>query len=186
VNLQWSLRFFSEHNLILRANGTMTRNEPFFEEIETGGAGFRGYLTRQFRGDTRGFGSAEYVVPVVKLWGLHIRGLVFFDSNVSWFGQKPTCRNPSEGGSQTGDSCRDSLGNISYPYAERVSDGGNHIRYYLPGQYFTPGMRAWNNGVGAGLRFYLKSINMPLVGLDYGYGLEGRLSEIYLTIGAII
>jgi outer membrane protein assembly factor BamA len=180
-SFQWALRLFEEHNLILRASASLARNEPFFEEYESGGSGFRGYLTRQFRGDTRGFASAEYVFPIVKLGGLHIRGLVFYDSNVTWFGQQPYCRPASEGPSDLGGACPD-----GYAYAERRSDDGKDIRYYLPGQYFSRKREAWNNGVGGGLRFYLKSIAMPLVGVDYGYGIEGKLNQVYITVGTLM
>ena len=61
------------------------------------------------------------------------------------------------------------------------------MRYYLPGQAFSLGKDDWNNGVGGGLRFYLQSIAMPLIGVDYGYGLEmsghGYWGEVYLTVG---
>ena len=179
ANLHWALKLFREHNLIVRGSAALTRDEPFFEEYESGGTGFRGYLTRQFRGDTRLFGSVEYVFPIVKLWALHIRGLVFYDTNWSWFSQTPDCGPGSPGDER----CRD-----GYPYAERWSDGGKHIRYYLPDQVFSAGRReSWNNGVGGGLRFYLKSIAMPLVGVDYGYGLEatgkGYWGQVYLTVG---
>jgi outer membrane protein insertion porin family len=178
LSFHWALKLFREHNLMVRGNGAISRDAPFFEEYESGGSGHRGYVTRQFRGDTRAFGSVEYVFPIVKLWGLHIRGLAFYDTNLSWFTQQPDCRPEAEGGPR----CRD-----GYPYAERWSDGGKQIRYYLPGQYFGVRREAWTNGVGAGLRFYLKSIAMPLVGVDYGYGLEatgkGYWGSVYLTVG---
>jgi outer membrane protein assembly factor BamA len=175
VNFHWALKLFKEHNLMVRSTVSLARDEPFFEEYESGGSGFRGYLTRQFRGDTRIFGSVEYVFPIVKLGPLHIRGLVFYDTNLGWFSQKPDCRPEYEGGPR----CRD-----GYPYAERHSDGGKHVRYYLPGQNFSLKREGWNNGVGGGLRFYLKSIAMPLLGVDYGYGLEGGgWGQVYLTVG---
>ncbi|HEY3357572.1 MAG TPA: BamA/TamA family outer membrane protein [Polyangia bacterium] len=178
LGMHWALRLFQEHNFIVRASAVVARDEPFFEEYESGGSTFRGYLTRQFRGDTRGFASAEYVFPIVKLGGLHVRGLVFFDSNITWFGQQPYCRPPTEGPSDTGAACPD-----GYAYAERRA--GDQIRYYLPGEYFSRKREAWNNGVGGGLRFYLKSIAMPLVGVDYGYGIEGKLNQVYLTVGLV-
>ena len=175
ANLHWALKLFKEHNFMVRGYVGVARDEPFFEELESGGTSFRGYLTRQFRGDTRLFGSAEYVFPIVKIKALHIRGLVYYDTNLSWFSQSPSCRPESEGGAR----CRD-----GYPYAERISDGGRQVRYYLPGQAFSLGKDDWNNGVGGGLRFYLKSIAMPLIGVDYGYGLEGGgWGQVYLTVG---
>jgi len=175
INFHWALKILKEHNLMVRGYAAISRDTPFFDEYESCGSGFRGYVTRQFRGDTKVFGSVEYVFPIVKLGGLHIRGLAFYDTNLSWFSQKPDCRPESDGGPR----CRD-----GYPYAEQHSDGGKHIRYYLPGQYFSLKRESWNNGVGAGLRFYLKSIAMPLLGVDYGYGFEsGGWGGVYLTVG---
>jgi outer membrane protein insertion porin family len=173
-----ALRFFREHNLILRATGQMARNEPFFEEFESGGAGFRGYLTREFRGDTRVFGSTEYQFPLVKIapLGFHLRGLVFADSDLSFFSQKASCGDGRAGSAPCSDG---------YPYAERRSPDG-HIRYYLPGQEFRLTRNAWHNGVGAGLRFCVEKIAMPLVGVDYGYGIEQRLHQFYVTVGGAL
>ncbi|HEY4241961.1 MAG TPA: BamA/TamA family outer membrane protein [Kofleriaceae bacterium] len=39
------------------------------------------------------------------------------------------------------------------------------------------------NDVGIGLRVYLKSIVLPLVGLDFAYGVEGHLPEIVFEVG---
>lgn len=39
------------------------------------------------------------------------------------------------------------------------------------------------NSVGLGLRFYLQQIVLPLLGVDFGYGLEARDLQIYLAIG---
>ena len=81
---------------------------------------------------------------------------------------------PPDGGPR----CRD-----GYPYAEQTTDGGKHVRYYLPGQYFSLKRESWNNGLGAGLRFYLKSIALPLLGVDYGFGIEALGHQVYVTIG---
>jgi outer membrane protein insertion porin family len=39
------------------------------------------------------------------------------------------------------------------------------------------------NSVGVGTRLYLRQIVLPLLGLDFGYGLEARDFQIYLAIG---
>lgn len=41
----------------------------------------------------------------------------------------------------------------------------------------------WRSDVGAGIRLYVKSIVLPLLGLDVGYGLEGRAPELYFQVG---
>jgi outer membrane translocation and assembly module TamA len=64
---------------------------------------------------------------------------------------------------------------------------GNHFqrtsgdRDYLPTQL--DGTHWWRNDVGVGLRIYVSSIVLPLLGLDFGYGLEARELQIYLAIG---
>lgn len=56
---------------------------------------------------------------------------------------------------------------------------GNAQRDYLPGQ-----RGAWvRDAAGAGLRVYVKSVVLPLVGFDVGYGREGRAFEVYFELG---
>ena len=54
-------------------------------------------------------------------------------------------------------------------------------RAYLATQ--ADGMDRWRNDVGAGLRIYVKNIVLPLLGLDVGYGIEGRSPKIYFAVG---
>lgn len=53
-------------------------------------------------------------------------------------------------------------------------------RNYLPGQLDTSWFR---NDVGMGLRAYVKAVVLPLLGVDFGYGLEGRGYEVYFELG---
>ena len=55
-------------------------------------------------------------------------------------------------------------------------------RYYLPGSE-ARGLDPFKNSVGGGVRFYLQQIVLPLLGVDFGYGLERGEYEIYLAIG---
>jgi outer membrane protein assembly factor BamA len=61
----------------------------------------------------------------------------------------------------------------------------NPDRNYLPNSrrsdngLFAP----FKNSVGVGTRLYLRQIVLPLLGLDFGYGLEARDLQIYLAIG---
>jgi outer membrane protein insertion porin family len=41
----------------------------------------------------------------------------------------------------------------------------------------------FKNSVGLGTRLYLRQIVLPLLGLDFGYGLEARDLQVYLAIG---
>jgi outer membrane protein assembly factor BamA len=53
-------------------------------------------------------------------------------------------------------------------------------RNYLPGQLDTHWFR---NDVGVGLRAYVKAVVLPLLGVDFGYGIEGRNYEVYFELG---
>lgn len=55
-------------------------------------------------------------------------------------------------------------------------------RHYLPGAEVR-GLDGFKNSVGVGTRFYLRQIVLPLLGLDFGYGLEARDYQVYLAIG---
>lgn len=59
---------------------------------------------------------------------------------------------------------------------------GNEDRHYLADAR-ARGLDGFKNSVGVGTRFYLRQIVLPLLGLDFGYGLEARDFQIYLAIG---
>ncbi|MGE0551305.1 MAG: BamA/TamA family outer membrane protein [Kofleriaceae bacterium] len=58
----------------------------------------------------------------------------------------------------------------------------NPQRHYLPDSAVR-GLDGFKNSVGVGTRLYLRQIVLPLLGLDFGYGLEARDYQIYLAIG---
>lgn len=58
----------------------------------------------------------------------------------------------------------------------------NPERNYLPNAKVR-GLDGFKNSVGVGTRLYLRQIVLPLLGLDFGYGLEARDLQIYLAIG---
>ena len=53
-------------------------------------------------------------------------------------------------------------------------------RAYLPNQL---GAGYTRSDAGAGFRVYLNNIVLPLLGLDFGYGIEGHSPEIYFEVG---
>lgn len=61
----------------------------------------------------------------------------------------------------------------------------NPERHYLPGSRRDEqaALAPFKNSVGVGTRLYLRQIVLPLLGLDFGYGLEARDFQIYLAIG---
>jgi outer membrane protein assembly factor BamA len=54
-------------------------------------------------------------------------------------------------------------------------------RNYLPTQH--DGAHWVRSDVGAGLRVYVGNVVLPLLGLDYAYGLEGERHEVYFEVG---
>jgi outer membrane protein assembly factor BamA len=167
------IRFFKEHNLILRSGFAWGDNLPFTEEFEAGGGGLRGFNYREFRGDTSIDAHAEYYIPLFWAWSVAFRALAFYDSQAVWFRNLDT---------------------------SMMTPGGTYLVRHPDGTYrtFLPEVAAdgtvrppthgldrddWHNGVGGGLRLYLKSINIPLLGFDFGYGLESREVRFYVALG---
>jgi outer membrane protein insertion porin family len=62
-------------------------------------------------------------------------------------------------------------------YIDPITDGS---RNYVEGALADP--RFWN-GVGGGIRVYVKTVVIPLVGFDVGYGLESKDWNFYLALG---
>lgn len=58
----------------------------------------------------------------------------------------------------------------------------NPERSYLPGAK-ARGLAPLKNSVGLGTRLFMRQIVLPLLGVDFGYGLEARDFQIYLAIG---
>lgn len=67
-------------------------------------------------------------------------------------------------------------GIVGYQFQRTSGD-----RDYLPTQQ--NGSHWWRNDVGVGLRIYVSSIVLPLLGLDLGYGIEGHSPEVYFEVG---
>jgi len=74
------------------------------------------------------------------------------------------------------------LGFWDSSYTAFLMTEGNSMRDYLPGQT-EMNVNRWRNGVGGGLRVYVKSIVLPLLGVDIGYGIEARDYHIYFAVG---
>ena len=58
----------------------------------------------------------------------------------------------------------------------------NESRNYLIGQTDNE-LSKWRNGVGGGFRIYMRSVVIPLLGLDWGYGIESGEYHMYFAIG---
>ncbi|MGA7740989.1 MAG: POTRA domain-containing protein [Polyangia bacterium] len=157
------IRFFRRHNLIVRAGGTAGDNLPLWAENSAGGTNLRGYLYRQFQGDTHLRTQVEYHFPLFSLWDLDVRGLVFNDAAAIWYRKLPP----------------ETLDGNAY---EIRSDG----RQFLPPSLLHQGFQFnedLHSSAGAGLRFYLRTVAMPLVGLDVGNGLGTKDVRVILVLG---
>src|SRR5450432_847884 len=157
-------RLFRRHNLIYSVGGTLGHNLPIWWDTTAGGSNLRGYLAQQFRGDTQLNGRVEYHFPIVSLGSLDVRGLGFYDFSAIWFRDLPTDTNAA--------------GYLARP------DGD--FRTFNP-MYEVKGFnidRDIHNDVGGGLRFFLRSVAIPLVGFDCGFGLESHQFRTILIVGA--
>jgi outer membrane protein assembly factor BamA len=167
VSYEHGIRFFHSHNLIVRAGGITGDNLPLWSENSAGGTNLRGYLYEQFRGDTHLRSQVEYHFPLFSLSELDVRGLVFSDAAAIWWRQLPDELSTTSG--------------VPYAYAER-SDG----RQFLPPAFLQGGFEASRDihaSAGAGLRFYLRTVAMPLVGFDVGNGLGTKDVRVILVVG---
>jgi outer membrane protein insertion porin family len=165
TSYEHGIRFFKQHNLVLRAGGIAGENLPLWSENSAGGTNLRGYLYRQFQGDTHLRSQVEYHFPLFSLWSLDVRGVSFFDAAAIWFRRLPE-RDPSN----------------PDLYLPR-GDG----RQFLPAQFLRQGFIAEQDihtSAGLGLRFYLRSVAVPLVGVDVGNPLGTTEVRVVLVLGA--
>ena len=153
-------KLFRAHNFIYSAYAATGHNLPFWNEYTAGGPNLRGYLYQQFRGDSQVSGKVEYHFPLFSIGSMDFRALGFYDVAAIWFRDLPV----------------DAL-----THTRPTPDARN----YLPTQEsgFSP-KRDIHNDVGGGLRFFLRSVAIPLVGFDAGYGLEAQSWRFIVVVGA--
>jgi outer membrane protein insertion porin family len=162
ASYEHGIRFFRQHNLIVRVGGIAGESLPLWSENSAGGTNLRGYLYRQFQGDTHLRSQVEYHFPLFSVSSLDVRGLLFNDGAAIWFRRLPAIENGA--------------------YVQR-EDG----RQFLPPSLLQPGFKAnrdVHTSAGVGLRFYLRSVAIPLVGFDVGNGLGTKDVRVVLVLGA--
>jgi outer membrane protein insertion porin family len=152
------LRIFEEQNLILRGEVAAGVNLPFHQEYVAGASSLRGFLYRQFRGDTRALFTAEYHFPLFTVRSLSFRGLAFSDMGMLMWRNIPEDR-----------QLRDVSGRV--------------VRGYLPDAHEGIGGVTVAQGLGLGLRLFLRSVVLPLVGVDVAYGVNSGELRFYLVAG---
>jgi hypothetical protein len=166
-------RFFVEHNLMVNASAAIGTDLPFDFEFEGGGPNLRGYPYRQFRGDTIGEAHVEYVAPLFKLWRMDLRGALFYDTMALWFRDLSNAMLQPDGTYlvRHGDGTfRDFPPDISAAGLQQPPSSGFNRDH-------------WHNAIGAGLRMYLRNVNVPLLGVDVGYGVENQSVQVLVAIG---
>jgi outer membrane protein insertion porin family len=77
------------------------------------------------------------------------------------------------------------LGFFDSGYTTFLTSDTNPDRNYLTGsgRGANTTLAPFKNSVGVGTRLYLQQIVIPLLGVDFGYGLEARDFQLYLAIG---
>jgi outer membrane protein assembly factor BamA len=168
VGASWEhgIKILRRHNFIYFANANTGHNLPFFAEATAGGSNLRGYLFQQFRGDTQIAAKAEYHFPLFSIGSLDFRALGFYDFSAVWFRERPMTTPVTDGVNM---------------YNQRLTDDQRTYPSTLPfGFTFKESI---HNSVGGGLRFFLRSVAVPLVGVDAGYGIEARNWRILIIVG---
>jgi outer membrane protein insertion porin family len=162
------IRFFRKHNFILRAGAIVGEDIPIWSENYAGGTNLRGFVYRQYTGDSQASAQAEYHFPMFSIGKLDVRGLFFGDGAAIWWRKLPPIVPNPMGNGET--------------YAERP-DG----RRFLPPPFVQQGFdpnRDVHVGVGVGIRFFLRSVAVPLVGVDVGHGIGTGTVRLVLVLGA--
>jgi outer membrane protein insertion porin family len=157
------IRLFRRHNFVYILGATMGKDLPMWWETTAGGPNLRGYLGQQFRGDTQLNARAEYHFPLFSVGSLDFRALGFFDLAAIWYRSLPEVDGVSG-------------------YRVRTSDGRTFNPNYVEQGFNST--RDVHKDVGGGLRFFLRSVAVPLVGIDVGYGLESHIPRFILIVGA--
>jgi outer membrane protein assembly factor BamA len=168
VSWEQGIKFFKSHNLVYSGGAFVSHNVPFWNENTAGGTNLRGYIGQQFRGDTQLGGKVEYHFPLFSISSLDFRALLFYDVQAVWFRDAPA-----------GTAVTDPTNNATYIQRE-TADG----RTFPTALKYGFDSDSIHNAVGVGLRFFLRSVAVPLVGVDFGYGLEARHLQFIIVVGA--
>jgi outer membrane protein assembly factor BamA len=166
--VEHGIKFFRSHNLVFTAGGTFGRNLPFWLENTAGGTNLRGYLYQQYRGDSQVRGEFEYHFPLFSIGSLDFRALGFYDVSAIWWQDLPASPDPGS-------------------TVEVVRNTRDQRNFFVGPAGYQEGFqfkRDIHQSVGGGLRFFLRSVAVPLVGFDAGYSLEAQTWRFILIVGA--
>lgn len=151
----YSWRFFEEHQLELRTAGALGRNLPLHNDLLLGGS----TDLRGYNVDRfRGDTRATFRTEYsvpITKWRIFAFRALGF-----W----------------------DSGVIGIYRPRKDVTEGGDRAFIY---PNMADGKHWFRNDVGAGFRVYVKSVVLPLLGIDFAYGLEGEELQMYFQLGIV-
>jgi outer membrane protein assembly factor BamA len=151
----YSWRFFEEHQLELRTNFQLGRNLPIHNDLVLGGAT-----------DLRGYTVDRF------------RG----DTRVIFRAEYSVPVAKWKMFAFRGIGFVDSGFMGIYRPRRDVLAGGDRSFFY-PNQ--AEGTSWFRNDVGAGFRIYVKNVVLPLLGIDFGYGIENESLQMYFQLGLV-
>lgn len=86
-----------------------------------------------------------------------------------------------------GDALIRLVNEATFPIFSHKNFGIRGLVFYDMGMvyYEAQGIKGedFNSGIGGGLRVYMKKIVMPLLGLDFGYGIDNKEFGVYFSLG---
>jgi outer membrane protein assembly factor BamA len=148
-------RLFSEHQLEVRTNLNVGRNLPIHNDLVLGGAT-----------DLRGYGVDRFRGDTRAIWRVEY--------------SVPIAKYKSFAFRAIGFFDSGYLA-INFPRTD-VLDGGDRSFFY---PNMAEGTHWFRNDVGAGFRLYVKSVVLPLLGIDLAYGIEARSPQLYFQLGLV-
>jgi outer membrane protein assembly factor BamA len=162
------IKIFRSCNFVYVLGANAGHNLPFWLENTAGGPNLRGYLAQQFRGDTQAGAKVEFHFPLFSIGSLDFRALGFYDMQAIWFREVPNDPNST----------------MPPGYVMGVRQTPDMRFFPADNTYGFNWKQSVHNDVGGGLRFFLRSVAVPLVGFDAGYGIEANNWRFILIIGA--
>jgi outer membrane protein insertion porin family len=151
----YSWRLFEEHQFELRTNGHLGRNLPIHNDLVLGGA----TDLRGYTGDRcRGDTRAFFRAEYSAPLG---KWRIFAFRAVGFY-----------------DSGFIGL----YRPRRDVLDGGDRAFFYPNGN---AGTHYFRQDVGGGFLLYVKNVVLPLLGIDFGYGIEAKAFQMYFQLGLV-
>ncbi|MBN8554286.1 MAG: hypothetical protein J0L93_02480 [Deltaproteobacteria bacterium] len=86
IYITHGINFWNEQaNSTTRGSIQLGKNLPYYIELMAGGTNLRGFLSRQFRGDTKYAWGQEFMLPIYDFSRFILRTNLFWDSTIIYF-----------------------------------------------------------------------------------------------------